>query len=212
MYHTSALILRKDPWGEADCLVTVFTPLSGRVRFLAQGARKHGAKLQGHLEPGCISEISFVAGKNGYRLTTARTRAVFPGLQRSLPKARALIFVLTLVDRNFFEDAEGASSLFRTLEEVLGAIERAPDAHGVRRLTVWFTLHLLSFLGLLPDSASREASGSGMLFRFGAENLADAAASPFPDDQLVVELREIARHLNGAVRIPEPVLSGALTL
>ena len=117
MYHAPALILRKDAWGEADCLVTVFTSVSGKIRLLAQGARKHGAKLQGHLEPGFISDISFVIGRNGYRLTTARVQASFPGIRGSLVKNRALALVLAAVDQNFFEDGDDAAPFFAMLQD-----------------------------------------------------------------------------------------------
>ncbi|OHA08998.1 MAG: DNA repair protein RecO [Candidatus Sungbacteria bacterium RIFCSPLOWO2_01_FULL_60_25] len=205
MYHAPALILRKDAWGEADCLVTAFTPISGRTRLLAQGARKHGAKLQGHLEPGFISDISFVTGRNGYRLTTARARALFPGTRNSLVKNRALAFVLAAVDRNFFEDGDDAALFFAMLQELLAAIDEAPNAAAVRRLSIWFTVRLLSFLGLFPDADSREGGRSGMLLALGARNAGDAARVPLQDDALFDELQEMMRHLRGAVEIPEYV-------
>lgn len=212
MYHAPALILRKDAWGEADCLVTVFTPVAGKIRLLAQGARKHGAKLQGHLEPGFLSDISFVVGKNGYRLTTARVRSSFPGIRGSLPKNRALAFVLATVDQNFFEDGDDAASFFVMLQDLLRAIDDAPDNVVVRRLGVWFTVRLLSFLGLFPDAGSREGERVGILTQLGARDVHTAARVAFEDEVLLDELRGVMRHLGGSVRIPQYVLPSDIGL
>lgn len=212
MYHAPALILRKDPWGEADCLVTAFTPVSGRIRLLAQGARKHGAKLQGHLEPGFISDVSFVVGRNGYRLTTAQVRTSYPGIRVSLAKHRALAFALAAVDQNFFENADDAASMFTMLQDFLAALDEAADAACVRRLLVWFTVRLLSLLGLFPDIGSREGERAGALAELGVRDARAAARLPFHDDALVDELREMMRNLGDAVRIPAHVLAADIAL
>ena len=94
MHHTEALILKKDEWGEADWLITALSADFGKIRLLAQGARKHGAKLQGHLEPGSVSGLSFVVGRNGYRLTGARLAAFPTAVRGSLSKTRALNIIL----------------------------------------------------------------------------------------------------------------------
>lgn len=212
MYHAPALILRKDAWGEADCLVTVFTPVAGKIRLLAQGTRKHGAKLQGHLEPGFISDISFVVGKNGYRLTTARVRSSFPGIRGSFQKSRALAFVLATVDQNFFEDGDDAASFFVILQDLLLAMEVAPDSVAVRRLGAWFTVRLLSFLGLFPDAGSREGERVGILTQLGAQDAHATVRAPFEDEALWDELRGVMEHLRGAVRIPPYVLRADIAL
>lgn len=209
MHHTSALILRKDPWGEADCLVTAFTPFLGRIRLLAQGVRRHGAKLQGHLEPGFVSDISFVIGRNGYRLTTARVRASFPGIRASFGKRRALAFAIAAVDQNFFEGTDGAAPAFAVFEDFLAALDDAPDGAAVRRLLIWLTVRLLSLLGIFPDGGSQEGERSDALAELGSRDARAAARTPSRGDEgaLAGDLGHIIRHLGGAVRIPERVLA-----
>jgi DNA repair protein RecO (recombination protein O) len=40
VYRTEAIVLRRSDFGEADRLLTVFTPERGKLRLIAKGARK----------------------------------------------------------------------------------------------------------------------------------------------------------------------------
>lgn len=51
LYKTEAIVLKHIPFGEADRLVTLYTPQLGKVRAVAKGARRARSKLAGHLEP-----------------------------------------------------------------------------------------------------------------------------------------------------------------
>ena len=51
MYTTEGIILKKIDVGEANALFTIYTKDYGKIRAVAQGVKKEGAKLQGHLEP-----------------------------------------------------------------------------------------------------------------------------------------------------------------
>lgn len=157
MHHTRAVILKKEEWREADWLVTAFSEDFGKIRLLAQGSRKHGAKLQGHLEPGSVAELSFVVGRNGYRLTTARLR-FFPVSSRgSLTKLRALSAILVTLDVNLLEEREGAGELFAVLHETLEILEREEHVRELPKLIIWFQVHCIAFLGLLPSADAPES-------------------------------------------------------
>src|SRR3989344_8572686 len=56
---------------EADRIYTVMTRDLGLVRALATGVRKEQSKLRGNIEPFSISTISFVKGREYWRLTSA---------------------------------------------------------------------------------------------------------------------------------------------
>lgn len=198
MYHSRALILRKDEWGEADCRLTALTADFGKIRLLAQGARKHGAKLQGHLEPGTVSDISFVAGRNGYRLTTARLRNFPAAARASLPKLHAHAAVLVALDQNLLEEREGARELLATAEAALGALEDAGDTAAVRRLAVWFHVQLAAFLGVFPSPLAPEAKAVPRLLALAARPPGALAAAGDDPDPLEREWAWLVRKLGGA--------------
>ena len=51
IYKTEAIVLRHFAIGDADYLLTLYTPNRGKLRAVAKGARRVKSKLGGHLEP-----------------------------------------------------------------------------------------------------------------------------------------------------------------
>lgn len=204
MYHTRALILRREERGEADVLVTALAEDFGKIRLLAQGARKHQAKLKGHLEPGSLASISFVVGKNGYRLTTAELKNFFLPLRRSLPKLRALYSVLTLLDANLFEERERAPELFSLVGETLAGLGFADREEILRRAVGWFYVRFFDFLGVLPPVDALEAAGSRALVGLGTRPLAEVIREVGEPDRFDRELAELCRQLRGTIRAAWP--------
>lgn len=189
IYHTRSLIIRKGDWGEADWLVTALSQDFGKIRLLAQGARKHGAKLQGHLEPGSVAELGFVIGRNGYRLTGSRL-SLFPVLSRNSPaKLRALSAVLQALDASLLEEREGARELFALAGGVLAILERPGETPKLERLLAWFQVRLWDFLGVLPEAGSPEAGGMRSLLALGRE-------PPEAIDAVAVQEEALGRELS----------------
>lgn len=203
MYHSRALILRKDEWGEADLRVVALTGNFGKIRLLAQGARKHGAKLQGHLEPGAVSDISFVVGRNGYRLTTARLAAFPRAGMDSLPKLSAHSAVLGALDANLLEERDHAAELLATAEAALAALEIADDLATIRRLVVWSHARLLVFLGMFPSPLSPEARAVPSLPVLMTSSPSALGGSAFEPETLEREFAWLLRKLGNAFAAAE---------
>lgn len=212
MYHTQALILRKDEWNEADWMVTALTRDFGKTRLLAQGARKHGAKLKGHLEPGAISDVSLVAGRNGYRLTSARLRMYFPATRRSWPKLHAAAMIRELLNANLFEEHDRARELFTTTAAVLVGLERSAGAAMLRRLVVWFYLRFLAFLGLLPAGGGEGAERWRTLTDFARQPIGAFEMPALSEPELEAALTDLIGYLGDAIQVPQPIAPSALAL
>ncbi|MDP3727264.1 MAG: recombination protein O N-terminal domain-containing protein [bacterium] len=198
MYHSRALILKKEEWGEADWRVSALTADFGKIRLLAQGVRKHGAKLQGHLEAGAISEISFVIGRNGYRLTTARLAAFPLGSRGSPLKLSLLAGMLGTIDANLLEERDRARELFGTAETALAVLEAADDDATLRRLAVWFQVRFLSFLGVFPSPRSPEARSVPRLLELQYHPPAALSGEGFDPAELEREFAWLAQRLGRA--------------
>ncbi len=205
MYHTAGLILKKGEWKEADLLITALTRDFGKIRLMAQGARKHGAKLQSHIEPGSLSELSFVVGRNGYRLTTAQVREPFISLRNSLSKTRALYSILTLVDANLLEERDGAGVLFDIVRETLAAIGRVHEAADVKNILIWGQVKFLEFLGFLPSPHSPEAVHCRSLLALASVALDQVKDFSSGKPAWVREMSWLAGYLDNVVWIPSAV-------
>lgn len=102
MYTTEGIILKRSDAGEVGSLFTIYTKDFGKIRALAQGVKKEGAKLKGHLEPLSLSSISFVLGKNGERLTHAAMLNYWFSIRENHDKLSAAYIISELVDTQCF--------------------------------------------------------------------------------------------------------------
>lgn len=169
VYITSAIVLKKDPSGEADLIITAFTEKYGKIRLLAQGARKEGAKLKGHCEPGTHAFLGFVTGKNIYRLVEADTIEAFPRISLSFQKIKARHWIFDFTEHHTMEDLRGeASDFFSELVKFLRDCETAEESTSrIRMLVLRAEFALYRYLGILPDSAPQfhEMKDEGLLAR-----------------------------------------------
>ena len=67
-YGGQAVVLNREPVGEADSLITFFTEQHGKLVARAKSARKIQSKLSAHLEPGNLVRIRLVE-QHGLRVT-----------------------------------------------------------------------------------------------------------------------------------------------
>jgi DNA repair protein RecO (recombination protein O) len=65
LYRTDAIIIRQSDFGEADRLLTVFTPDLGKLRWLAKGVRKITSRKSGHVELFMLTDMLVARGRTG---------------------------------------------------------------------------------------------------------------------------------------------------
>ena len=63
-YQTEAVIIKKVKLGEADRILTLYTPHLGKIQGVAKGVRRPRSKLAGHLELLTHSQVSLARGRN----------------------------------------------------------------------------------------------------------------------------------------------------
>ncbi len=148
MYRTEAIILKKDEWNEADLLVTALAERFGKIRLLAQGVRKHGAKLRGHLEPYSLSQLSFVVGRQGYRLISAELMEFFANLRRDISSLAAAAIMTETLDGNLFEERDGAERYFGLLTRSFRVLDSAPGRAADEVLSK-FHMKFLELMGVV---------------------------------------------------------------
>ncbi|MBI2639867.1 MAG: DNA repair protein RecO [Candidatus Sungbacteria bacterium] len=163
MYTIDAIILKKEPSGEADCMITALTGRFVKIRLLAQGARKVEAKLKGHLEPISFSRLSFVVGRNGYRLVGAELLDFFQNIKNDPDRIRTAAEMVRLLDRALFEDTSGQNSGFFTLsrDAFLALNDPVQNKEECGRVFSLFKAGFLNEFGLLsPAFFEKDSSKS----------------------------------------------------
>ena len=146
-YRTRGIVLRHVPIGEADRIVTIFTPELGKVRAVARGVRRTMSKLSGHLEPLTYVAVSISHGRTLDVVNEAQTVRSFRGLREDLPLMSQAVYLAELADA-FLAEREAGHDLFALLSDCLDALESSAEPS---RLLPWFEVRMLGLSGFAPE-------------------------------------------------------------
>ncbi len=165
-YSTEGIILKHTDLGEADRILTLFTPHKGKVRVVAKGVRRPISKKTGHLELLCRSQLHVALGRNLDIVTQAQSIENFSHLRTDLWHMTCGFYLAELIER-FIEDDTVHLDVYNLLLDALrcldtdaqqlheqraqGIVVDATREHDRTRLLMrYFEVHLLSFVGYEP--------------------------------------------------------------
>jgi DNA repair protein RecO (recombination protein O) len=168
-FVTTAIILGRTDYGEADRILTLLTPQYGKLSLLAKGVRRIKSKLAGGIELFSVSEITFIKGR-GEVGTLVSTRLVthygtiIENLERTM-----LGYELIKQLHKATED-EPEPEYFEILK---AAFEALNDKHvPLQLIRFWFTLQLLHLGGYTPNLQTDSAGNklvAGQEYDFSPE-------------------------------------------
>lgn len=144
------IVLGVAPHREYDRRYSVLTAEHGKVRFIAQGARRPTAKLAPSIGPLSRGVFSVVSGRVHDRLTGYEADAVFNFVDSDLFKIGCARYFAHITDR-LVGERSGVNDEYDLLLEALSALERMKDRVGGQRLIAAYSLQLLTLLGWRPD-------------------------------------------------------------
>ncbi len=147
LYHTDAIILRRTDFGEADRLLTVFTPQRGKLRLMAKGVRKTTSRKAGHIELFMLTNMLVACGHTWDVISQAETLQAYRGLREDLEKTSQAYYLAELVD-SFTEERDVNAPLFELLAFTLARLSHLADIFLLLR---YFELHILSLTGFQPQ-------------------------------------------------------------
>ena len=146
-YKTEGVVLRQMPLGEADRLLTLYTPDLGKLRAVARGVRRINSKLGGHLDQLMHATISLSQGRTLDSIFEAQAIHSFRGLREDLDRLSQAMYIAELID-GFSVEQSPDVSLYRFLLRTLTELEAGrPPALLIR----YFELHLLRHSGFGPE-------------------------------------------------------------
>jgi DNA repair protein RecO (recombination protein O) len=148
VYTTDAIALKRMDYGEADRILTLFTPHVGKLRVMAKGVRRATSRMAGHLELFAHSQLVLARGRELDIVTQATTVEPLREVRDDLVKSSYAYHLAELVDA-FLEDRDPHPELFALLVDALATIGRGeiPAAEVARH----FEVRLLSTLGFGPE-------------------------------------------------------------
>jgi DNA repair protein RecO (recombination protein O) len=147
-YQTEAIVIKKTKLGEADTILTFFTPRLGKRQGFARSLRKPKSKMAGHLELLTHSTVSFSRGRGNIdTITGAQTINAFLPLRNDLWLTSCGLYVVELVHQFTAEHQENLPVFQLTLE----TLERLCHADSKELVLRYFELNLLEYAGYRPQ-------------------------------------------------------------
>ncbi|UCC90467.1 MAG: DNA repair protein RecO [Dehalococcoidia bacterium] len=146
-YQTEAIIIKKTKLGEADRILTLYTPHLGKIRVVAKGVRRPRSKMAGHLELLTHSQVSLARGRNLDTVTGSQTINSFLPLKSDLQLTSYALYAVELVDQ-FTADNDENYPLFQLLVETMHNLCQGNNNELILR---YFELHLLNQVGYRPQ-------------------------------------------------------------
>ncbi len=147
LYVTDAIVLTRFDYGEADRIMTLFTPAFGKLKAIAKGVRRTKSRLGGSLEPLAELRVALARGRTFDVVTQVQVSHAWLHLRDSLESTATAWYLAELADRSLEErhEAEGLYALLRHAYELLDA---GMDAGRVAR---WYEMRLADELGVRPE-------------------------------------------------------------
>jgi DNA repair protein RecO (recombination protein O) len=146
-YQTEAIIIKKTKLGEADRILTLYTPHLGKVRAVAKGVRRPKSKMSGHLELLTHSQVSLARGRNLDTITGSQTISSFLLLKSDLNLAACGLYLAELTDQFTVDRLEN----FEIFELLRTTLERLCQANNKEIVLRYFEMQILNELGYRPQ-------------------------------------------------------------
>jgi DNA repair protein RecO (recombination protein O) len=146
-YTTDAIVLSRFDFGEADRILTLITPGSGKLKAIAKGIRRPTSRIGGSLEPFAELTVALARGRTFEVVTQVSVGHAWLNLRDSLESAATAWYLAELADRSL-EERHAAEPVYTLLKHAYGLLD-AGMAPG--RVARWFEMHLADELGVRPE-------------------------------------------------------------
>jgi DNA repair protein RecO (recombination protein O) len=146
IYSTEALVLKHTPLGEADYLLTLYTPNLGKTRVVARGARRVKSKLGGHVEPLMHASLLMARGQTLDVVSQAEALEGFRTVREDLQRLSQALYMAELLDA-ITPDEQPNYPIYRLFLDSLRSLASGPSP----LLLPFFHLRLLDISGFRPE-------------------------------------------------------------
>ncbi len=147
LYKSEAVVIKRMNLGEADKILTIFTPNFGKLRVVAKGVRKVTSRLAGHVELFTRSQMLLAKGRNLDIVTQSETVDAYRPMHDDLSRLAHASYAAELLDK-LTPDALESYPSYKLTVEVFQLLSTDHDPDKALR---WFELQLLGYQGYAPE-------------------------------------------------------------
>jgi DNA repair protein RecO (recombination protein O) len=147
LYKSEAVVIRRSDLGEADKILTIFTPHFGKLRVVAKGVRKVTSRLAGHVELFTRSQMLLAKARNLDIVTQSETIDAYRPMHDDLSRVAHAYYAAELLDA-LTPDALENYPVYKLMTDVFQLLSEDPNPDRVLR---WFEVQLLGYMGYAPE-------------------------------------------------------------
>jgi DNA repair protein RecO (recombination protein O) len=150
LVKTTGIILRSRKWGDADRIVTVYSPHLGKIRGVARGARRQKSRFGATIEPFSVCRLNLFekTGDSLFRIShvdLVRSSHMLRENLRLMASAARMVNIVTAIT----PDGDPDPRVFDTLEQGLASLHESEDPAFTALL---FQIRLLGLTGFRPQT------------------------------------------------------------
>jgi len=169
---TTAIVLSRTDYGEADRILTLLTPQYGKLRLLAKGVRRIKSKLAGGIELFSVSDITFIKGRGDIgTLVSSRLRSHYGTIVGNLDRTMLGYDLIKRLHKITEDEPEEA--YFDLLKQAFEALDDSATPSVVIRF--WFDAQIMRLGGHTPNLQTDDRGNTlqaERAYRFDAERMA----------------------------------------
>lgn len=147
-FSTSAILLRRIEYGDADLIITFLTPEKGKISVIAKSAKKSVKRFGGLLE--LFSALRVVCGMGRGKLPILQEAALeepFEKIRGDIKKTACASYWAELLNE-WLEEKQEQKSLYMLLRYALGELNTGADEEF---LNILFQMKFMSVSGFCPN-------------------------------------------------------------
>lgn len=215
-FRTSALIIKRREFGEADRLLTVLTPEHGKRSVIAKGVRKPTSHKAGHVELFTQVDALINRGRELDILTQVETIQPYLPLREDLSRGAYASYAGELADRFTYVGDDDLHAVFQVVAE---AFDRLCTADDPRLVVRYYEVHLLGAAGFRPELNNcvfthEPIEPVDQYFSFAEGGVVSPSAAQYAPSRLPISLDalKLLRHMQrspfsqvASLRLPQPL-------
>lgn len=185
---TTAIILTRIDYGEADRIITLLTPEAGKLSLMARGVRKPKSKLAGGIELFSVSDITYIRGRGELgTLISSRLLNHYGNIVKDITRVQLGYELIKSLHKATEDQPE--PEYFELLQTSFRALDNAEIA--TELIQLWFQAQLLQMSGHQPNLAT-DTSGQKLSatqkysFDFEAVSFASSTEATLTADHIKV--------------------------
>lgn len=150
LYKAEAVVLRAEPFGEAHRLITLLTPLQGRLRAVAKGARRPVSRLGPALQPFTHCRLLLWQGRSLDGISQAEVCQSYRPIRSDLTLMAAALYACELAGELVPERPESQRETAAAFRLMLAFLDLLAGGARPDLAVRYCQLHLLSLAGFRP--------------------------------------------------------------